>query len=396
MSLASKPRPTTAEEVEAAVDDLIPLLRSNAARAEEQRSVPQENIDALESAGVFRISTPKHVGGLELDIVEQTRILTVVARGCGSTAWVSSLHSVGAYFLGLYDDRAQEEVFTSPDIRIASIFSPGGVLTPVEGGYLLTGRWPFNTGCRSAQWDTLAARLDDPAGGPPQMLLTLVPMSELTIEDDWWPSGLAGTGSNATSASGVFVPEHRVLPLMGALTGTNLSRKTAGSPLYKCAFFPFVLVNSTGAPVGMAEAAMDVFLERLPGRKITYTNWVQSEAQSTHIQVADAAVNIRAAKVLSNDLATRIRDAASEGRNLSVAERAAMRAESAHVVRLSRLAVETLNSMSGASSIQMDVPIQRIFRDIEALTLHAALALNTNLEVHGRVIVGLDPATPFL
>jgi 3-hydroxy-9,10-secoandrosta-1,3,5(10)-triene-9,17-dione monooxygenase len=100
--------------------------------------------------------------------------------------------------------------------------------------------------------------------------------------------------------------------------------------------------------------------------------------------------------VLSNDLAARIRDAASEGRDLSVAERAAMRAESAHVVRLSRLAVETLNSMSGASSIQMDVPIQRIFRDIEALTLHAALALNTNLEVHGRVIVGLDPATPFL
>lgn len=228
------------------------------------------------------------------------------------------------------------------------------------------------------------------------MLLTLLPMSDLTIEDDWRPSGLAGTGSNATVAEDVFIPQHRVLPLMGALTGTNLSQKTAGSPLYKCAFFPFVLVNSTGAPVGMAEGAMDVFLERVPGRKITYTSWVQTEAQSTHIQVADAAVNIRAAKVLSNDLATRIRDAASAGRDLSTAERAAMRAESAHVVRLARLAVETLNSMSGASSIQLDVPIQRIFRDIEALALHAALALNTNLEVHGRVILGLDPATPFL
>ncbi|GLZ50111.1 hypothetical protein Acsp06_62960 [Actinomycetospora sp. NBRC 106375] len=168
------------------------------------------------------------------------------------------------------------------------------------------------------------------------------------------------------------MPEHRVPPLMGALTGTNLSQKTADSPLYRCAFFPFVLVNSTGAPVGMAEGAMDAFLARVPGRKITYTDWVQTEAQSTHIQVADAAVNIRAAKVLSNDLATRIRDAADAGRSLSVAERAAMRAESAHVVRLSRWAVETLNSMSGASSIQMDVPIQRIFRADRGRTALAA------------------------
>ncbi|MEV1292726.1 acyl-CoA dehydrogenase family protein [Pseudonocardia sp. NPDC049635] len=396
MTLASKPRPTTAEEVEAAVVDLVPLLRANASLAEQQRSVPQENIDALEAAGVFRISTPRHHGGLELDLTAQVRILAAVARGCGSTAWVCSLHSVASYFLGLFDDRAQDAVFTSPDVRSASIFSPGGVLTPVEGGYRLTGRWPFNTGCRSAQWDTLAARLDDPAGGPPQMLLCLVSMSDLTIEDDWHPSGLAGTGSNATVAKDVFVPSHWVLPLMGALTGTNLSAKTAGSPLYRAAFFPFVLVNSTGAPVGMAEGALDTFLERLPGRKITYTNWVQSEAQVTHIGVADAAVNIRAAKVLSHDLATRIGDAAREGRDLDVAERAAMRAEAAHVVRLSRLAIEQLNSMSGASSIQSDVPIQRIFRDIEALTLHAALALNTNLEVHGRVLVGLDPATPFL
>ncbi|BBF98906.1 MULTISPECIES: acyl-CoA dehydrogenase family protein [Pseudonocardia] len=381
----------------AAVDELVPLLRANAAEAERTRRIPQQSIRALADAGAFRMTTPRRYGGSETDIVELTRVLDAIGRGCGSTSWVTSLHAVGSYFVGRYDDRAQDEVWADgPDSRVASVFSPGGLLTPVDGGYLLSGRWPFNTGCRSATWDAVAARVDGPADGPPEILLALVPMSELTIADDWHPSGLAGTGSNTTVAESVFVPEHRLLPVAEALAGGTRSVANADADLYHCALFPFVLVSSTGTPLGMARAAMDHFRERAPGRMITYTGWAVAEAQTTHVTVADAAVNIRAAELLARDLTERLRAAAIARRDPGVAERAAIRAESAHVVRLSRLAVEALNSISGASSIQGDVPIQRVFRDIEALSLHAALNLNTNLEVHGRVLMGQDPATPFL
>ncbi len=379
-----------------AVDAARETLRANGLRGESERRVPQESIDLLERAGVYRISTPREYGGLELPLTDQVKVLSAVARGDLSTAWVSSLHSVGTYFVAHYPDEAQREVFTTPDVRVASIFSPGGRLTPVDGGYLLSGRWPFNTGCRSASWDTLAAVLDDGSDGPPTMLLALLPMTELTIEDGWDPSGLAGTGSNAVTADAVFIPSYRVLPLMEALGGLNLSETTKHSPLYRAAFFPFVLVNSMGAPVGAAEGALDAFLDRLPGRKITYTSWVQAEAPMTHIDVSDAASTTKAAALLRDDLAERVMSAAIDGRDLDVSARAAVRGEASQVVKLCRQAVRTLFDISTASAIQRTVDIQRIHRDLDALSLHGALALKTNFEVHGRVLTGQEPATPFL
>ncbi|MCS5721990.1 acyl-CoA dehydrogenase family protein [Herbiconiux sp. CPCC 203407] len=390
---------TSGDDVLRAVERIRGPLRENALRAEAEHRVPDESIDLLEQAGVFRLTAPVGHGGLEAPLTDQVRILSAIGRADLSTAWVCSLHTVGTYFVGHYPDEAQHEVFTSPDARVAAIFSPGGTLTPVEGGYRLSGRWPFNTGCRSAAWDALAAAVDEGtpgAGGPPRMLLPLVRVEDLTIEDDWDPSGLAGTGSNAVVAHDVFVPEHRTLPLMEALGGLNLSEATKDSSLYKAAFFPTVLVNSMGAPVGAAQGALDAFLERLPGRKITYTSWVQAEAQITHVELASAATDIKAAELLRDDLARRLTEAAETGRDLSVFERAEIRGECSQVVRLARRAVRTLFDISSASAIQRSVPIQRIHRDLDALSLHAALAINTNFEVHGRVLAGQDAATPFL
>jgi len=383
-------------EVLEAVEALRPMLAAGAIEGERMRRVPEVSIQALEDAGVFRMSTPRAFGGLEAPLLQQVKVLAEIARSDVSTSWVASLHSVGTYFVAHYPDRAQEEVFTTPDTRVASIFSPGGTLTPVDGGYLLSGRWPFNTGCRSAQWDTLAALVDDGDGSPPRLLLALLPMEELTIEDDWQPSGLAATGSNAVRAERVFVAEHRTLPLMEALRGLNLSAANAATPLYRAAFFPFVLVASMGTPVGAALGAMDVFLERLPARKITYTQQLQAEAQVTHVTLARSAAAAKAAALLRDDLARRVMGAAESGRELTTLERAEIKAESSEVVRLSREAVRMLFEISTASSIQQSIPIQRFARDIEALSLHGALAFNTNFEVHGRMLAGLEPGTPFL
>jgi hypothetical protein len=142
---------------------------------------------------------------------------------------------------------------------------------------------------------------------------------------------------------------------------------------------------------------MDVLLERLPGRMITYTHYAdQAQAPVTHLQVAEAAARTTSAELLARDLSRRLDEAAAEGRDLTVAERAAVRGEVGHLVRECRIAVEVLADASGASSIQASVPIQRICRDVRALSIHAALNLTTNLEVYGRVLVGEDPQTPFL
>jgi len=389
-----------ATDVVAAAEEAIPVLRANAQRAERERMLADETIAALERAGVFRMTSPARYGGLEADLQTQIEVLAAVARGCGSAAWVASLYSVCGWFAGLYDDEAQDEVFTSADVRVAGIFSPTGVLTPVDGGYRLCGRWAFNTGCRHAHWDALAARVERPGApqdGPPELLLALVRMDDVTIRDDWDPSGLAGTASNTTVVEDLFVPAHRTLPMGPALQGHYLSEANRDRPLFRSAFFPFVMANSTGAPVGMAQGAMEATLERMASRGITYTHYDRwTEAPVTHLQVADAQVRLTTAELLAEKVARTVDDAAAAGRELTVAERAAIRGETGHVVRLARETIEILNGISGASSIQRDVPIQRYARDIQALSLHAALNVNTHLEVYGRVLVGSDPVTPFL
>jgi alkylation response protein AidB-like acyl-CoA dehydrogenase len=374
----------------------IPLLREFAPRIERERTLPPEVVAALEDAGAFTLSRPERFGGVEASLGAQFDELCAVARGDGSAGWIASLYSVGGFFAGLFDDRAQEEVFANPKARVAGVFSPTGVLKPVDGGYRLTGRWSWNTGCHHAHWDTLAAVVEG-SGAPPEVRIALVPMEELAIEDDWDPSGLAGTGSATVTCQDVFVPAHRTLLTMDALQERYASEANRDRPLFRTAFFPFVLVASMGTPVGMAQAAMDVFLERLPGRQITYTHYAdQSEAAVTHLQVAEAAARTTAAELLSRDLARRLDEAAAEGRALTVAERGAIRGEVALVVRECRTAVEILADASGASSIQRAVPIQRIARDMRALSIHAALNYTTNLEVYGRILVGVDPLTPFL
>jgi alkylation response protein AidB-like acyl-CoA dehydrogenase len=374
----------------------IPLLREQAPRIERERRLTDEVVAALEDAGALTLSRPARFGGAEVDLSTQFDELVAVARGDGSAGWVASLYSVCGFFAGLFDDRAQEEVFANPKARVAGVFSPTGVLVPVEGGYRLTGRWSWNTGCHHAHWDTLAAVVEG-AEGPPEPLIALVPMEDLEIEDDWDPSGLAGTGSATVRCADVFVPAYRTLSTVAALQGRYASEANRDRPLFRTAFFPFVLVASMGAPVGMAQGAMDAFLERLPGRLITYTHYTdQAQAPVTHLQVAEAAARTRSAELLARDLARQLDEAAAEGRDLTVAERAAIRGEVGLVVRECRTAVEILADASGASSIQHTVPIQRIARDIRALSIHAALNWTTNLEVHGRVLVGADPQTPFL
>lgn len=387
--------PETGEDMLAAVDGLRESIRSRALEGERARRVPEETIEELERAGVFRMSVPTRFGGLELPLTDQVRVLAAIARADVSASWVSALHTVGAYFVGHYPDEVQEEVFTSPDVRVATQFTPGK-LVPVAGGYRLTGAWPFATGCHSSHWDCLVAVVDDGTDAPPRAMIALVSMDDLTILDDWDPAGLAATGSHTVLADDMFVPERRILPMAEAVGGLNLSDTTKDSPLYKTGFLPFLLVASMGTPVGAAEAALDAFLARIPGRTITYTSWKYDETPITHVVVAEAASTTTAAALLRDDLARRVTEAGESGRELSVAERAAIRGDVAEVTKLSRTAVRQLADLASASSIQRAEPIQRVHRDMDALSLHGVLAFNTSFEIAGRVLVGQDPATTFL
>jgi alkylation response protein AidB-like acyl-CoA dehydrogenase len=272
---------------------------------------------------------------------------------------------------------------------MSGALAPTGTVTRTDGGVVINGRWPFNTGCHGAEWTLLNTVPTDEDGVPTTVV---VPSSELTIVDDWHASGMAGTGSNTVVAENVFVPAHRTLPLQDMLDGTYPARHNADNPYFTYPTVPVLVVNAGGTPLGMARGALEVFFERLPDRQITFTNYAkQSEAPVTHLQLGEASLKIESADAHIRR-ATAILDE-HPGGPMSVAARVKARAHVSYATGLAREAVDTLFYASGASSIQVHVPIQRFQRDMQALSNHGIMLPSTTVELYGRILCGLEPNT---
>ncbi|GAA5052644.1 acyl-CoA dehydrogenase family protein [Streptomyces similanensis] len=371
-------------------------FRESGPKAEERRWIPDENIELLEKAGVFRLNVPSRFGGLEAPVADQVRILSEIARADTATGWVAMIWVSSSWVPSLFPDEAQKEVYADGAVRVSTGFTPSGALTAVDGGYSLSGSWKWISGSRGAGWALLAALLTAP-DGTPVPYAALVPFAELEIADDWHASAAAGTGSSTVTANGVKVPAHRVVLLPEVLAGTTGDRSNTGATGRNYPFIPFFMAQGAAAYLGIARGAFDLFLERLPGRGITYTSWTdQSQSPLTQIQVATAANKIAAAEALQETWLRSLQEHADAGTLPSVAERAAVRGQAAYAIQLAKEAVDELFEASGASVILRDVPFQRFHRDLRGLSLHALFAFHTNQEVHGRALLGLAPDTPFL
>lgn len=370
---------------------LVPMLREHAAAAERARRVPQDSLDALSDAGVFRMMAPKKYGGDEATFDTQCDVLAEIARGCPSTSWVATIYSAMAWLAAGFPDEAQEEVFaTAP--RISGVFSPTGIAVGRDGGFIVSGRWGFNTGCHGAQWTVLIAVLATDAG-PGMPMCVLVRSRELTIVDDWYASGMSATGSNTIVAEHVFVPAHRAIPLPELVEAHYPTcRHNADNPYFNYPLAPVLVVNAGGTPVGIARGALESFFERLPGRGITYTSYTnKAEAPVTHLQVGEAALKIESADA-------HVRRAAAildghPGGPMSIEARVRSRAHIGYATGLAREAVDTLFNASGASAIEMQAAIQRMQRDMQGLANHAIMHAQTAMELYGRILCGLEPNT---
>jgi alkylation response protein AidB-like acyl-CoA dehydrogenase len=377
---------TTPDSLVARAASLIPMLRKAAPAAEKARRVPQDSFDALSDAGIFKMTAPKSYGGVEADFQTQCDVLAEIARGCPSTSWVATIYSAMSWLVGTFPDETQEEIYANGDPRIAGVFSPTGTGVPKDGGFVVNGRWPFNTGCHGATWTVINVLV----GEMPTCMIAK--SADLQILDDWYATGMSATGSNTVVAENVFVPGRRAMPLPHMLEGQYPARHNAGNPYFNYPLAPVLTVNAGGTPVGIARGAMDAFVERLPGRGITYTNYTnKAEAPVTHLQMAEASLTIDSSNAHMR-MATSLMDNAKNG-SMTMQERVKARAHIAYSTGLARQATDILFYASGASSIQEHMAIQRFQRDIQALSNHAIMHPQTGLELYGRILCGLQPNT---
>ncbi|MGW3937078.1 acyl-CoA dehydrogenase family protein [Streptomyces phaeochromogenes] len=390
---------TTAQKDLASVLDAVrkigPRLRENGAKAESDNWIPQESIELLKDAGVFALAVPERFGGLDLPVADQAEVITEIARHCGSTGWVASVWISSTWIASLYPDKAQEEIFTDGAVRISGGFTPSGTLKETDGGYILQGTWRFNTGVRGAEWNICAAMAEVPGGGH-QELFAIVPRSDISVADDWDTFGAGGTGSVTSTVKDVFVPAHRVVDAT-VYDASTRDRWNADVNGRNYNLISYILATCAPVYIGLAKGALDLFLQRLPGKGITYTEWTeQSLHPYTQIQVATAANKIAACEALQGVWLESVQSREDAGEKLTVEAKAAVRGQVGYVVQTAKEAVEILYNISSASTISRSNDFQRVYRDIAALSLHGLLTPVSSLEAHGRVLLGLEPGTEYI
>lgn len=384
------------EELAVRVAEMAPSMQERADWAEEHRKLADEQIEALAKAGIFRLRVPARYGGYEADTRTLVEVAAQLARADGSLAWTAQVYWIPTWMAGLFPDEVQEEVFATPDVRICGTLSPSASAVHTSDGIVVNGRWGFITGAHHAHWQEIIAIGAAPSGEP-MPVVALVPMSDLTIVDDWYTTGLRGTGSVTTVATDVFVPARRVLPLPAVLEGSGAPGRADVPPMYRAPLVPVASASSVGIAVGLAQAARDVFFGRLPGRKITYTGYEhQDQAPVTHIRVADAARRLDQADFHASRLAGLVDAKCAAGGPWTIAERVQARADLGAACQAGRDAVDIYAAASGGSSVYASTPLGRISADIHAVTLHALMNPDTNTELYGRILCGLEPNTPYI
>ena len=378
--------------------ELIPLLEKNARRTEDDRRVAEENIVAIQKASLFKIMQPKRYGGMEVDFRTKLEVTSALARGCGSTAWTTNLINVCHWFVGMWNEQAQDDVWgENPDNRVAGVLAATGTAEVVEGGYKVSGRWEWCTGCLHAQWALLGVPILGDDGQLADQGLILVPMSELTIKDTWFVTGMKGTGSNTVVADGVFVPAHRFVSAFKLLGGAN-DNPHNDEILYRAPFMPGGTIILAGPHLGLARAALDLVIEKASKRGIAYTVYdVQANAPTMQLAVARAASLIDIAELLAFRAAAEVDEAAIEGVLPEYAARAKTRMDTVQAVVYAREAIRELITAHGASSFAEASPLQRIWRDSEVASRHAIVNPAIGAEVYGRALLGFaDGVTPLV
>jgi len=379
---------------------LKPLLARNAKDVDEGRRIVDENLAALEEAGLFRITVPRRFGGYEVSLATKLAVSAALGEACGSTAWVTTLLNVCSWFTGLYSEQAQRDVWgADPNARVCGVLTPSAQARKVEGGYEITGQWGYASGCLHAQWAGLGTPLTDDTGEVIGQGLALIPMTDLRIEDTWFVAGMRGTASNTLHADGVFVPSHRILDVPRALQH-DYPTEHKDEVLYRTSFIPVLVLVLAGPQVGMARGVLNTVIEKAPKRNIAYTIF-ERQTDSTTFQdaVSDAAMHVETAALHTFRAAADIDAAAQRGEPMDYLARARVRADTGWAIRHARQAIDDLISANGASSFAEVSPIQRLWRDSNTAGRHAVILPSVNMEVYGKALLGIpyeDNITPLI
>ncbi|WP_437639736.1 acyl-CoA dehydrogenase family protein [Sorangium sp. So ce854] len=367
-----------AAKVLRAARDLAPTIAARAAEIEEARRLPADLLGELKAAGCFRMFLPRSHGGFEVDLRTGMDVLETLARADGATGWTVMLGSESPHLFALLPRARFDAVYAGgPDVIIGGGFNAQGEAHVTEGGYRVTGRWSFASGCEHADWlfgncvlmdggrPRMGAAGD--AGDMPETRGMLFPAREARILDTWSVLGLRGTGSHDIAIEGAFCPEERSFDIFRG-------QSSVPGPGFVAPVLHFVL-HMGAVAVGIAQGALDetVALAR-SGKKRLYARAELAASPVFQVHLGRAETSVRAARALLRDTGAELWDACVNDPGAAVAMAPRISGALAWVTEVAARAVDACYQAGGGGVARDASPVQRRFRDIHTFSQHAAAA----------------------
>lgn len=389
-SVATANRPTRSELVDVA-RNMLPALRERADWADNNGTLPRETHDALMDAGLYRIYLPERFGGYESDYALQVDIAAELGRACGSTAWVHAVVASHSWMHGMFEPKAQDEVWAEdPDALISGSTPTGDArIDPVDDGFVLNGTWTFSSGVDFCQWNhfnMMTPRLD---GDGMEHRYGLASLDEVDILDDWDPSGLRGTGSKSMRVKDLFIPEYRTIRSEACRGEATAGSAVNPGALYRMPLFSLFGKGIVAPAVGIARGALDFAVEYLDGRRMQ-SGLRLADEPTAQLRIGEAAAEIEAAWLLLLKDCEEVHARAEAGEVPTLEERHRWRRNDSYAGKLCIQAVDRLMTLLGAQGNRKGSDLHRHWRDMHTLASHIALAWDAQGANYGRVLIGLD------
>ncbi len=375
---------------------LVPVLRERALRAEELRRIPDETLHDLHVSGLFRMLQPKRVGGSELSYEAMVELTAIIGRGCGSTAWVLANLANHHWMLALWPRATQDEIWgKSADTLVGSALTfPAGHAEREDGGFRLKGHWKFSSGIDASGWCMLGGIVASAQGEMPEYYVFILPQADYQALDTWHVAGLRGTGSKDIEVKNVFVPAHRALPVAQMKAGVAPGGETA--PLYRLPAFDMFPYVVAGASLGIAQGAIEVFVEDTRHRITAYSTTLLADYATTQARLGHAAAAVAAAERILMGNCREAMEMAAHRTMPAADQKIRLRRDAAYAAHLCTESVDLLFGAGGGEFLFNQQSIQRSFRDVHAANSHYALAWDIATTMAGKSLLGIGADVPTL
>ncbi len=370
------------------VQKLTPMIRSYADQIEAERELPRPLFEALADAGLFHLALPQALGCLEIDLPTYIQVIEALGKADASTAWVINQGGIFATYSSRMPHEVAREIWLDiPRSVVSNTPSPAAEAIVVPGGFRVSGKLGFSTGCRHSSWVAPHAQIIEDGNprlldtGQPETRYLFVPVDEAELLDTWHVRGLRGTGTNHFEVRDVFVPEARsVLAATAPLIETG--------PLYQ---FPRTLVFGSGdaaVALGVARQCMTAFIELAGAKAPRAVKGLLRDQPMVQADVGQADGQLRAARALLTQTVGDVWAAVCDAGTITLDQRASLRIAATHAIRLAVEVVDTLYHAAGSTSAYEGHLIQRAFQDIHVISQHMQ-SRRAHYELMGRYWLGL-------